>query len=72
MIKNTFTDRSTSCSMGLPSIFKIFTYLGCRSVDSSFFIVFPIINTLEILIPQPVLPAQAPRNISISRITWEN
>ena len=54
------------------SILIFILALGCTIVCSSRLTLFIIIRILDTLIPPPVLPAQAPTNISSSKIVWEN
>ena len=45
---------------------------GMQQLDQFFFTVFSMIRKRETLMPPPVLPAQAPTNISRTRMVREN
>ena len=68
----TLMERTTVCSITLPSIFSFFTLCGCTMTSSSFCTDLNSTTIRDTLIPPPVLPAQAPINMSSTRIDWEN
>ena len=71
-IKYTFTEVTMSFPTFLPSILIVCTLLGCIKEEIWFFKFFHPIIILDTLIPPLVLPAQAPININITNITFDN
>jgi len=61
----TFVERTTSCSIGLSSIFIFLILFGWIYEFNSFICVFIRTRILDNLMPPPVLPAHAPTNIKI-------
>ena len=66
-----FTERITSVSTVLPSIRTRLTLLGCSASEISRPMPFNKSRIRDTLIPPPVLPAQAPTHISVTRIVLE-
>ena len=67
-----FVARTTSWGIALSSILIFFTAFGCRYSCSSLRADLHRIRRRDTLIPPPVLPAQAPTNIRITRMVLEN
>ena len=57
---------------GLPSNRTVVTALGCSIFRMSAREVLHRMTTRATLMPPPVDPAQAPMNIRITRMAWEN
>jgi len=66
-----FTVFTIFFSTGRPSIVTLLICPVCNIPLSSFFAFLPKIISLETLMPPPVLPAQAPINIIITKMTFE-